>query len=97
MASFAYAINMYFTTRRSMAMGFAMTVTGLGPVFMPLLISLAMREYGARATALLLGALSLHSAVGALLLHPVRWHMVKKGELQEGARRTVYSVRTECT
>ncbi|XP_034245836.1 uncharacterized protein LOC117647943 [Thrips palmi] len=80
MASFAYAINMYFTTRRSMAMGFAMTVTGLGPVFMPLLISLAMKEYGARATALLLGALSLHSAVGALLLHPVRWHLVKTAD-----------------
>ncbi|XP_026276324.1 uncharacterized protein LOC113205080 [Frankliniella occidentalis] len=78
MASFAFAINTYFRKRRGVAMGFAMTVTGLGPVFMPLLISLAMREYGARSTALLLGALSLHSVVGAFLLQPVRWHLVRE-------------------
>ncbi|KAK3924978.1 Monocarboxylate transporter 12, partial [Frankliniella fusca] len=77
MASFSYAVNSYFRKRRSEAMGFAMTVTGLGPVFMPLLISLAMKMYGARGTALLLGGLSLHSVVGACLLQPVRWHLVK--------------------
>lgn len=85
MASFAYAINTYFSKRRAMAMGFAMTLTGLGPVFMPLLISRAMKEFGPRYTALLLAALALHSTVGAFLLHPVRWHLVKlsKGDEDE--------------
>lgn len=80
MSSFTYAINSYFQKRRGMAIGFAMTVTGLGPVFMPLLISLMMREFGARYTAMLLAALALHSLVAATLLQPVRWHLVKLGE-----------------
>jgi len=59
-------------------MGFGMTAMGLGPVFMPLVISKLMDIYGVTGTALILGGLSLHSLVGALLLQPVKWHMKKQ-------------------
>jgi len=72
------AINTYFRDRRSKAMGFGMTAMGLGPVFMPLVISKLMDIYGVTGTALILGGLSLHSLVGALLLQPVKWHMKKQ-------------------
>lgn len=72
------AINTYFRERRSKAMGFAMTATGLGPVFMPLVISKLMNIYGVSGTGLILAGLSLHSLVAALLLQPVKWHMKKK-------------------
>jgi hypothetical protein len=59
-------------------MGFGMTAMGLGPVFMPLVISKLMDIYGVTGTALILGALSLHSLAAALLLQPVKWHMLRR-------------------
>jgi MFS family permease len=72
------AVNTYFLERRSKAMGFGMTAMGLGPVFMPLVISKLMDIYGVTGTALILGGLSLHSFAAALLLQPVKWHMKRK-------------------
>ncbi|PSN41448.1 hypothetical protein C0J52_14536 [Blattella germanica] len=76
--SFNLAINSYFKERRGKAVGFATTAMGLGPVLMPLLISKLMAIYGVPGTALILGGLSLHSLVGALLLQPIKWHMKPK-------------------
>ncbi|CAG2056632.1 unnamed protein product [Timema podura] len=59
-------------------MGYAMTLTGIGPIIMPLVISKMMSTYGVQGTGLILGALSLHSMVGAFLLQPIKWHMKKK-------------------
>jgi len=78
MSGLNLAINTYFRERRSKAMGFAMTAMGLGPVFIPLVISKLMDIYGVTGTSLILGGLSLHSLVAALLLQPVKWHMKKK-------------------
>nr|CAD7575665.1 unnamed protein product [Timema californicum] len=47
---------------------------------MPLLISKMMSAYGVQGTGLILGALSLHSLVGAFLLQPIKWHMKRKEE-----------------
>ncbi|XP_054267476.1 monocarboxylate transporter 12-B-like [Macrosteles quadrilineatus] len=74
MASFHLALSTYFVKRRGMAMGIAMTITGLGPVVMPLVISLLMENYGARGATLLLSGLVLHCVVCGLLLQPVKWH-----------------------
>jgi len=71
-----------------------MTAMGLGPVFMPLVISKLMDIYGVTGTALILGGLSLHSLVAALLLQPVKWHMKKKEVLLE-ATETVDEVGGE--
>lgn len=78
MSGLNLAINTYFRERRSKAMGFGTTAMGLGPVFMPLVISKLMEIYGVTGTALILGGLSLHSLAAALLLQPVKWHMKKK-------------------
>ncbi|XP_021913935.1 uncharacterized protein LOC110827025 [Zootermopsis nevadensis] len=72
------AINTYFRERRGKAVGFGTTAMGLGPVFMPLVISKLMDVYGIMGTSLILGGLSLHSIAGALLLQPVKWHMKPK-------------------
>uniref|UniRef100_A0A1B6GLB3 Major facilitator superfamily (MFS) profile domain-containing protein n=1 Tax=Cuerna arida TaxID=1464854 RepID=A0A1B6GLB3_9HEMI len=74
MASFHLALSTYFVKRRGMAMGIAMTITGLGPVFMPLVISYLMGLFGARGTALLLSGLVLHCVLCGQLLQPVKWH-----------------------
>lgn len=74
MASFHLALSTYFVKRRGMAMGIAMTVTGLGPVIMPLLIAYLMSVFGGRGTVLLLSGFVLHSVLGGLLLQPVKWH-----------------------
>jgi MFS family permease len=94
MSALNLAINTYFRERRSKATGFAMTAMGLGPVFMPLVISKLMDIYGVTGTALILGGLSLHSLVAALLLQPVKWHMKKKEVLLE-ATETVDEVGGE--
>nr|CAD7457676.1 unnamed protein product [Timema tahoe] len=76
--SFSLALNSYFKKKRGKAMGYSMTLTGIGPIIMPLLISKMMSAYGVQGTGLILGALSLHSLVGAFLLQPIKWHMKKK-------------------
>jgi MFS family permease len=78
MSGLSLAINSYFRERRGKAVGFGTTAMGLGPVFMPLVISKLMDVYGVMGTALILGGLSLHSVVAALLLQPVKWHMKPK-------------------
>ncbi|RZF34268.1 hypothetical protein LSTR_LSTR010242 [Laodelphax striatellus] len=83
MSSFSLALNSYFVKRRGMATGIAMSATGLGPVFMPLLISFLMGVYGARGTAFIMAALTLHSFVGSLLLQPVKWHYKTASNEQE--------------
>jgi MFS family permease len=78
MSGLNLAINTYFRERRGKAVGFGTTAMGLGPVFMPLVISKLMGIYGVMGTALILGGLSLHSLVAALLLQPVKWHVKPK-------------------
>ncbi|XP_050446346.1 monocarboxylate transporter 13-like [Cataglyphis hispanica] len=75
MSGFSLAINTYFTTRRNRAMALAVTITGLGPILMPQVASFLLAFYGVQETVLILGAYSLHSMIGALLLEPVKWHM----------------------
>jgi len=94
MSGLNLAINTYFREKRSKAMGFGMTVMGLGPVFMPLVISRFMDIYGVTGTGLILGGLSLHSLMAALLLQPVKWHMKKK-EVPLEATETVDEVDGE--
>nr|CAD7399970.1 unnamed protein product [Timema poppensis] len=78
--AFSLGLNSYFRKKRGKAMGYAMTLTGIGPIIMPLLISKMMSVYGVQGTGLILGALSLHSLVGAFLLQPIKWHMKRKEE-----------------
>lgn len=74
MAAFHLALNTYFVSKRGMATGIAMSFTGIGPIFMPLLVSALLWEFGVSGSGLILSAVSLHSLAAALLLQPVKWH-----------------------
>ncbi|XP_035901113.1 uncharacterized protein LOC118507163 isoform X1 [Anopheles stephensi] len=75
-SSFSLALNTYFVVRRNKAAGIAMTITGLGPILLPQLVSLLLGLYGARYCLLIIGALATHIIAGGLLLQPVKWHAV---------------------
>jgi len=71
-----FCINSYFIKKRSRGMGLAMAVGGIGTVFMPFLLSWLLTSYSPEDTMLVVAALLLHCVPAALLLQPVRWHMV---------------------
>ncbi|XP_036140026.1 monocarboxylate transporter 9 isoform X2 [Monomorium pharaonis] len=76
MSGFSLATNSYFTKKkRGRAVGLALTITGLGPIFMPQITSFLLSAYGVQGTVLILGAYSFHALIGAMLLQPVKWHM----------------------
>lgn len=51
-------------------MGFSVTLTGLGPIVMPLLIAKLLENYATTGTLLILAGIATHSLVGASLLRP---------------------------
>ncbi|KAG7207314.1 hypothetical protein KM043_008981 [Ampulex compressa] len=64
------ALNTYFRKKRSLAMGFSVTLTGLGPILMPLLIVKLLENYATLGTLLILAGIATHSFIGASLLKP---------------------------
>uniref|UniRef100_A0A0A1WU42 Monocarboxylate transporter 9 n=1 Tax=Zeugodacus cucurbitae TaxID=28588 RepID=A0A0A1WU42_ZEUCU len=68
------AINTYFKNKRRRAAGFSWTLTGLGPIFLPHVVTLFVGYYGVQGTVFIFAALSLHSMVCALIYQPVRYH-----------------------
>ncbi|KAH8237659.1 hypothetical protein KR038_004783 [Drosophila bunnanda] len=69
------AINTYFQKKRRRAAGFSWTITGLGPIFLPHLVTFMLTIYGVQGTTLLFAAISLHAFVCALIYQPVRYHV----------------------
>ncbi|CAH2092176.1 unnamed protein product [Euphydryas editha] len=75
MAAFSLAINSYFKEKRGRAIGIGMSITGLGAIYMPLLMSGLIYAYGWRYAVLILGAICLHSLSAACLLRPAKWYL----------------------
>lgn len=75
MAAFTLAINSFFKEKRSRAIGVGMSITGLGAIGMPLLMSALMYAYGWRYAVLILSAICLHSLLSACLLRPAKWYL----------------------
>lgn len=75
MAAFTLAINSFFKEKRGRAIGVGMSLTGLGVINMPLLMSLLITLYGWRGAVFVLAALCLHSFVGGTLLRPAKWYL----------------------
>lgn len=73
-SSFSLALNTYFKVRRNRAAGIAMTITGLGPILYPQLISHLLDVYGSHGCILINSAIAMHIIVASLLLQPVKWH-----------------------
>ncbi|XP_049532577.1 uncharacterized protein LOC125949505 [Anopheles darlingi] len=68
------ALNTYFKRKRRLATGFAWTLTGLGPIVAPHLITLMQRKFGTPGTVLVFGGFACHAIAWALLYQPVQWH-----------------------
>ncbi|CAK1578567.1 unnamed protein product [Parnassius mnemosyne] len=83
MAAFTLAINSYFKDKRGRAIGVGMSITGLGTIFMPMVMSALMYSYGWRYAVLILGAICLHSLSAAFLLRPVKWYLKDPPVLEE--------------
>lgn len=66
------ALNTYFRKKRNIAMGLAVTMTGLGPIIMPLLIDVLLERYATTGTLIILAGIATHSFVGASLLIPFK-------------------------
>ncbi|KAJ8725145.1 hypothetical protein PYW07_016103 [Mythimna separata] len=75
MQAFTLAINSFFKEKRGRAVGLGMSITGLGSICMPLLMSFLMYTYGWRYAVLILSAICLHSLVAACLLRPAKWYL----------------------
>lgn len=77
-SSFSLALNTYFKVRRNKAFGIGATITGLGPIFLPQLISFLLRVYGAQGCVLIIGGMAMNIVAAALLLQPVKRHQKVK-------------------
>jgi hypothetical protein len=77
-SSFSLALNTYFKEKRNKAAGIGMTITGLGPIFLPQLASLLLEFYGPQGCVMIIGSITLHIVSAALLLQPVKWHQIKE-------------------
>ncbi|KAM7346809.1 uncharacterized protein ACRADG_006583 isoform 2-T2 [Cochliomyia hominivorax] len=71
------AVNTYFKNKRRKASGFSWTITGLGPIILPHVVTLLVRLYGVQGTLFIFAALSLHTFMAALIFQPVQYHAPK--------------------
>lgn len=80
-SSFSLAMNTFFNQRRNKAFGIGATITGLGPIFLPQLVTVLLGYYGAQGCVLVIGGIALNIIAAALLLQPVKWHQKKSSEV----------------
>uniref|UniRef100_T1PBP6 Major Facilitator Superfamily protein n=1 Tax=Musca domestica TaxID=7370 RepID=T1PBP6_MUSDO len=73
------AINTYFKNKRRKAAGFSWTITGVGPIVLPHLVTFLLSVYGVQGTVFIFAALSLHTFMCALIYEPVRYHAPTSG------------------
>ncbi|XP_071514810.1 monocarboxylate transporter 9-like [Panulirus ornatus] len=77
-------IPRYFDRRKGLANGIVASSAALGKIVMPPLVRLLMEEYGFVWACLLVGALSLHTCVAAMLYQPPEWHMIPEKVESDG-------------
>lgn len=76
----------YFSGRRVQANALSMIGGSLGFMVMPPLLGYLLEEFTPRGGFIIWAGVVLHGALGAVLLHPVEWHLksAKKEEQDEG-------------
>ncbi|KAG5307765.1 MOT9 protein, partial [Pseudoatta argentina] len=74
--------NSYFVKKRAKVMYASQVIIGLGGIIFPTLCEKMLPIYGFRGTAAIIGALSLHSVVGMIMMHPVEWHAKKLEDIR---------------
>lgn len=91
-SSFSLAVNVYFKENRNKAFGIGATITGIGPIVLPHLVSFLLRVYGSKGCVLVIGGLTLNIIVASLLLRPYK--ATKSSELSESGNTSyVKSIR----
>lgn len=76
-SSFSLALSSFFSHKLNKASGMAMTLAGIGPIIYPPLINYLLATYDVRGCMLIIGAIALHMLVAAILLQPLKWHLVE--------------------
>lgn len=90
-SSFSLAMNTYFKDKRNKAFGIGATITGLGPIFLPQLVSFLLGFYGAQGCVLIIGGIAMNIVAVALLLQPVKWHQRRNlDEASSGEADSLY-------
>lgn len=79
-SSFSLAMNTFFNERRNKAFGIGATITGLGPIILPQLVSFLLGTYGSKGCVLIIGGFAMNIVAAALMLHPVKWYQKKEQE-----------------
>lgn len=46
-----------------------------GPIVYPPMVTYLLMTYGVNGTVLILGGISIHTVMAALMLQPIKWHM----------------------
>ncbi|RVE51126.1 hypothetical protein evm_004269 [Chilo suppressalis] len=77
------SFNSYFTKKKVLYLSLCKASIGLITMLYPLFIKFTMTEYGFRGTLAVLCGISAHSIFGAIVMHPVKWHMIKQPKLVE--------------
>lgn len=78
-SSNSLALNTYFKERRRIVTGISWSVTGLGPIVFPFIVTFLIPIYGVTGTVLIFGGIGMNALCCAFLLQPVMWHVKKKG------------------
>ncbi|XP_030566262.1 uncharacterized protein LOC115766465 isoform X2 [Drosophila novamexicana] len=89
------AINTYFQQKRRRAAGFSWTITGLGPIFLPYLVTFLLGVYDVQGTVLLFAAISLHAFVSALIYQPVRYHLAPSSAASAAAEASLMQLEQQ--
>jgi MFS family permease len=71
------AINSYFTTKKSQAVGISLAGASLGQMIMPVMVSFLSGFMDFHGTVLICACLSLFGVIGGFLFQPVENHMKK--------------------
>lgn len=72
------SFNSYFTKKKVLYLSLCKASIGLITMVYPLFIKMTMAEFGFRGTLAILCGISAHSILGAMVMHPVEWYMVKQ-------------------
>uniref|UniRef100_A0A1B0CVT5 Major facilitator superfamily (MFS) profile domain-containing protein n=2 Tax=Lutzomyia longipalpis TaxID=7200 RepID=A0A1B0CVT5_LUTLO len=97
MSSNALALNTYFKEKRRMATSFSWTVTALGPIVLPHLITFTLKEYGVQGSVLIFAGIACHTFATASIFQPAQWHSRHhRGDQENLLAKTPKDSNEEC-
>lgn len=74
------SVSSYFTSKKSRAIGLTMAGTGFGQMLLPQIVKYFLVASDFHGAALFVGSLSLYGIAGAILFHPVEWHLRQQSD-----------------